>query len=459
MKRRLFGTNGIRFILGRTMTIEDIMKVGLAIGTFFRKGRCLLGRDVRLTGETVASAISSALMSTGISVYDVGLITTPALQYLVREKGFDFGVMITASHNPPEFNGIKVIDKDGVEIPREKEKRIEELYYSGSFQYQSWDKVGEYNVLTGLLEEYIAGVIRHVNRELIEKHHFTVAVDPANSVGTLTTPRMLKELGCKVLTINGNLDGTFPGRHPEPLPENLGVLAKAVVEASADLGVAHDGDGDRAIFVDEKGQVYWGDRSGALIAMDFLESHPGEIVVTPVSSSKVIEDVVKKYGGKVVYTKVGSIVVSRTMMKLGAKLGIEENGGVFYGPHIPVRDGTMTAALILDILARREEPLSELLGKLPKYYQVKLKVHCPEELKPKVLEALLSEVQGARIETIDGVKVWYSDGSWVLARPSGTEPIYRIFSEASDEARARRIAEEMKKKISSIIESLRPQGS
>ena len=452
--KRLFGTNGIRFVLGRDFMLEDVLKVGLAIGTFFGKRRCLLGRDVRLTGETIASSVASALMSTGVSVYDAGLITTPALQYSVKSGDFDFGIMITASHNPPEFNGIKVIDSDGVEIPREKEKVIESIFFEGKFRYVSWNEVGSYMRIQGLVEDYVRAVLKHVNISAIMERKLTVAVDPANSVGVLTTPLLLKSLNCRVLTVNAHLDGTFPGRDPEPRLDNLGTLSDAVIAAGADMGVAHDGDGDRAIFVDEKGRAHWGDRSAALIVMDYLERNPGGTIVAPVSTSKAVEDVVNKHGGKLVYTKVGSIIVSRTMLKLGAELGIEENGGIFYAPHIPVRDGTMATALILDILTRRNEPLSKLFASLPKYYQVKDKVPCPNELKEAVLRALLSEIKGGRVETIDGAKVWFSDGSWILARPSGTEPIYRVFAEAKEPGRAQALVEEMKAKLRDIISSL-----
>ncbi|RLF24617.1 MAG: phosphoglucosamine mutase, partial [Thermoprotei archaeon] len=292
--RRLFGTNGVRFILGKTMSISDILRLGLAIGTFFKGKKCLMGRDVRLTGEAVASAISSGLMSTGCTVYDVGLITTPALQYLVRRLGFDFGVMITASHNPPEFNGVKVMDSDGVEIPREKEVVIEDIYFRNKFEYANWDKVGDYKVLQGVLDYYIEGVLEHAKIDEITERRFTVVVDPANSVPVFTTPEVLKRLNCRVMTINANLDGDFPGREPEPRPDTLRELAEAVKTAGADLGVGHDGDGDRAIFVDEEGTVHWGDRTGALIVKFFMEEHPGEKIVTPVSTSKVVEDVVKK---------------------------------------------------------------------------------------------------------------------------------------------------------------------
>ncbi len=454
--RRLFGTNGIRFILGVDYDLLDILKIGYAIGTFFGKGKtCLLGRDVRITGDILVNAISSSLMSCGINVHYVGYITTPALQWLTKHRGYDFSIMITASHNPPEFNGIKVIDSDGIEIPREKEEQIEKIYYSGSFKLVEWRDVGELVNVDSWRIEYVKAVLSHVNIDDIKRRNLNVVVDPANSVGTYTTPYALKMAGCKVTTINAVLDGTFPGRHPEPKPENLKLLSETVRALGADFGVAHDGDGDRAIFVDEKGEVHWGDESGALIVRDYLEKHPGEIVVTPVSSSKLIEDVARKYGGRVVYTRVGSIIVSRTMVKIGAKIGLEENGGIFYGPHHPVRDGTMAALLIANIVAATGEPLSKLFSELPKYYHEKRSVPCPHSLKSMVLDIIKNEIKGVKVETIDGVKVWFSDGSWVLLRPSGTEPLFRIYAESKDPQQVKNIADDAERKLRKIISEVK----
>lgn len=458
--KRLFGTNGIRFILGEELNVDDIVRIGMAIGTFFKGGKCLLGRDVRKTGDIVARAIASGLMATGCDVWDVGLITTPALQFSVKNMGFDFGVMITASHNPPEYNGIKVMANDGVEIDREREKKVEEIYFKQKFSLVNWRNVGKYITCSNeeYIDTYIRAVMRHIDVDEIRRRKFTVVVDPINSVGSLTTPRLLRELNCKALTINGNLDGDFPGREPEPRLDNLEALASAVISSGADFGVAHDGDGDRALFVDERGTIYWGDKSGALIVDYYLSTHPGEIVVTPVSSSVIIEEVAKKHGGKVVYTKVGSIYVSRKMMELNAPLGVEENGGVFFGPHHPVRDGTMTTALILDILAQTGEQLSKLMSKLPTYHQAKLRYPCPNELKEKVVEILRDMTKELSAEYIDGVKIWYDKKAWVLIRPSGTEPIFRIYAEAEEEAKLNTIVNEAKRMLEEAIDEAKRKG-
>ena len=454
-RERLFGTNGIRGLANVELTPEFALKIAQAIGTFFEAGRVAVGCDGRTSSPMLKSAVVSGLTSAGCKVYDAGMVPTPALQYAVKAYGMDGGVMITASHNPPEYNGIKVMASDGVELPRELEVEVERIFFEGGFKPAGWSSVGRVLRLPGVLEAYAEAVLRHVDREAIGSAGFKVVLDPGNGVSALIYPSIVGRLGCRVVAINSNVDGRFPGRPPEPRPENLTALSSTVRFEGADLGVAYDGDGDRAIFSDERGVVHWGDRSFALVEKHFLSENPGELVVTPVSSSKVVEDVASEYGGRVVWTRVGSVTVSRTMLKLGAKLGGEENGGVFYGPHQPVRDGAMTTALILEIMAEERRSLSELLNELPRYHQLKDKVPCPEELKKPVLEEIRRRVSGARVETLDGVKVWFEDGSWILVRPSGTEPIYRLYAEASTEERVSELVEEFKQLVSEVVSSLK----
>jgi phosphomannomutase/phosphoglucomutase len=282
-----------------------------------------------------------------------------------------------------------------------------------------------------------------------------VVVDAANSVAALAIPKLLREIGCRVTTINADIDGTFPGRLPEPRPENLKDLSLTVRAVGADLGVAFDGDADRSIFVDEKGEVHWGDKTFALVEKYFLKNHPGEKIVSPVSSSTLVKDIADAYGGEIVWTKVGSVTVSQTMKKLNVKLGGEENGGIFYGPHQSVRDGGMATALILNLMAEENKKLSKMLGELPKYFIEKGKTECPNELKDKVLEKLTEEVKGLNVSTIDGVKVWFDDKSSILVRPSGTEPIYRLYAEAKTEEKAQKLVKEYGSKLKRIIDSLK----
>jgi phosphomannomutase/phosphoglucomutase len=365
------------------------------------------------------------------------------------------GVIITASHNPPEYNGIKVIWNDGVEISREQEIQIENTFFDDRVRYARWDKIGTIRDLPGVIEDYLEAIKKQVNAERIAKKQYHVVVDAANSVGSLAAPRLLRQLGCKVTTINANIDGTFPGRLPEPRPENLGELAMTVKAVDADLGVAYDGDADRSVFVDENGDIHWGDKTFALVEKHFLKENAGEKVVTPVSSSTLVKDIADACGGEIVWTKVGSVTVSQTMKKLRAKLGGEENGGIFYGPHQPVRDGAMSTALILDIMAKTGKKLSKLIGELPKYFIEKAKTDCPEELKEKALEKLIEQTKGLNVNTIDGVKIWFKDKSAILIRPSGTEPIYRLYAEAKTQENAAELTEKYRLEIKKIIDTLK----
>jgi len=453
--RRLFGTNGIRGVVNTELTPEMAVKIGGAIGTFFERGNLIVGYDARTSSPMLASAVIAGLNATGCNVFFAGMAPTPALQYAVKNHETDGAVIITASHNPPEYNGIKVVWNDGIELSREREIEIENIFFDDKIRYVEWNNIGATRDLPGVIDTYIEAIKKHVNVAEIAKKHYHVVVDAANSVGSLAAPRLLRELGCKVTTINANIDGTFPGRPSEPRPENLKDLALTVKAVGADLGVAYDGDGDRSIFVDEQGEIHWGDKTFALVEKYFLKDNPGEKIVTSVSSSTLVKDVADAYGGEIVWTKVGSITISQTMKRLDAKLGGEENGGIFYGVHQSVRDGAMTTALILDIMAKTGEKLSKLLRELPKYFIEKGKVECPNQLKEKALEKLSEQLIGLNISTIDGVKVWFEDKSAILMRPSGTEPIYRLYAEAKTEEKALKLVKEYGLKLKRIIDCLK----
>lgn len=453
--KKLFGTNGIRGVVNKELTPEMAINVGSSIGTFFGRKNLLVGHDARTSGPMFARAVIAGLTAIGCNVFFAGMAPTPALQYAVKNHGMDGGVIITASHNPPEYNGIKVIWNDGIEISHEQEIEIENIYFESETVFAEWDKLGTTHELPGVNDEYIEAIKKHVNVAKIAEKHYHVVVDAANSVGGLTAPRLLRDLGCKVTSINANIDGTFPGRLPEPRPENLKEIALTVKAVGADLGVAFDGDADRSIFVDENGEIYWGDKTFALIEKHFLEENPNAKIVTPVSSSTLVKDIADAYKGEIVWTKVGSVTVSQKMKELKAELGGEENGGVFYGPHQAVRDGAMTTALIMEIMAETGEKLSKLIAEQPQYFIEKGKVECPEDKKEKVLEKLLEKVKGANVSTIDGVKIWFEDKSAILVRPSGTEPIYRLYAEAKTQRRASQLISEYSSSLEKMIETLK----
>jgi phosphomannomutase/phosphoglucomutase len=362
--------------------------------------------------------------------------------------------MISASHNPPQYNGIKVIWNDGIELSREQEIEIENAYFDKRMRLAEWDKLGGTCELKGTNDEYIAAIKKQVDVATLTRRHYHVVVDGANSVGSLTGPQLLKELGCRVTEVNTEIDGTFPGRLPEPKPENLGVLASTVKTKRADLGVAYDSDADRAIFVDETGEISMGDKSFALTEKYFLMDNPDEKVVTSISSSTMIKDVADAYDGEVILTKVGSVTISRTMKKVNAKLGGEEYGGIFYGPHQPVRDGAMATALILSIMARTGEKLSKLLKELPQYFLSKGTVECPEQLKQRALQELIEQAEGSNVSTLDGLKIWFNDKSDILVRPSGTEPVFRLYAEARTAKKAAQLVRIYSLTVKKIIQEL-----
>jgi len=449
---KLFGTNGIRGLTNKELTPEMAIKVGSAIGTFFARKNLLIGYDARTSGPMFAKAVTAGLTATGCNVFFAGMAPTPSLQYAVKNHKMDGGVIITASHNPPEYNGIKVIWNDGIEISHEQETEIEKIYFENTAVFAEWDKLGTSRELLGVNDEYVEAIKKQVDAAKIAAKQYHVVVDAANSVGGLTAPHLLRELGCKVTSINANIDGTFPGRLPEPRPENLQEIAVTVKAIGADLGVAFDGDADRSIFVDENGEIYWGDKTFALIEKRFLKENPYAKIVTPVSSSTLVQDVADAYKGEIVWTKVGSVTVSQKMKEMNAKLGGEENGGVFYGPHQAVRDGAMTTALILEVMAETGEKLSELIAEQPQYFIEKGKVECPEDKKGKVLEKLVADVKGANVSTIDGVKIWFEDKSAILVRPSGTEPVYRLYAEAKSHEKALKLVADYSLRLKEILE-------
>lgn len=453
--RRLFGTNGIRGIVNKELTPELVAKIGSAIGTFFKNGKLIVGHDARTSSPMFTKAVMAGLNAAGCDVLLAGMAPTPALQYAVKNHKTDGAVIITASHNPPEYNGIKVVWNDGIEISREQEVKIENIFFEEKIQYAEWNKIGEAETLTGIIDEYVEAVKKHVNVDKITEKRYHVVVDAANSVAALAVPRLLRELGCKVTTINANIDGTFPARLPEPRLENLKELALTIKAVNADFGVAFDGDADRSIFVDETGEIHWGDKTFALIEKYFLMKNPNEKIVSPISSSTLVKDIADAYGGEVVWTKVGSVTVSQTMKKLNAKLGGEENGGIFYGPHQAVRDGGMATALILDLMADTNKSLSKLIDELPRYFIEKGKVECRNELKENVLEKLIQQIKGLNTNTIDGVKIWFEDKSSILIRPSGTEPLYRLYAEAKTKKRAEELIRDYSLKLKRIIDSVR----
>ena len=449
MTTRLFGTNGIRGVVNQEMNASFALDVGCAIGTHMG-GKVAIATDCRTSADMIKSAVAAGLMTSGVNVLDLGMLPTPALQYYVKNSGVKGGVMITASHNPPEFNGIKCVDYDGTEMPREKEQKIEAIFFDRTFAHKNWKSVGSIGPVEGVARSYAAAIKQHVDVNAIAGAKLTVVLDCANGAATATSPDLMADLGVRAISLNSNPQGTFPGHPSEPTADNLKDLMATVKATGANLGIAHDGDADRTIFVDDKGNFVFGDRSLAIVARHIVKQNGGGVVVTPVSSSSCVEDVVKAEGGEVVYTRVGSPVVARKMIEIGAIFGGEENGGLIFPEHQYCRDGGMTAAKMLEIVAL-EGSMSKLLSKIPDYFLDKRKMACPEDRKEEILALVVEAFANEKVDTTDGVKVFFGDG-WTLIRPSGTEPIFRMFSEAKSVEAAKKCGDRCEKALREIME-------
>jgi len=453
---RLFGTNGIRGIVGLDMTPDLALGIGMAAGTHF-KGTVAVGRDTRTSSMMLANSMISGLVSTGTNVVDVGLLPTPCLEYYVKVNRLSGGVVITASHNPPEYNGIKCVDSLGMECSSEDEDHIESVYFQKQFDVMPWDSVGQIKHASDAIPRYVDDIISRVDKDAISRRKSKVVLDCANGAACFTSPYLLSRLGCELTTLNSQPDGHFPGRPPEPVPANVTELMRIVKATGADIGIAHDGDADRVVFVDEKGEYIYGDKSMALMAGEILAGRGG-LVVTPVSTSSCLEEVVRSRNGETHYTRVGSPIVARAMYKLGATFGGEENGGLIFPEHQFCRDGAMAAAKMLEILARHEESLSELIGQLPQYQLFKTSVAHPTGLRDAIMTEVRNRTSGLKVIAVDGVKVVHDDG-WVLFRPSGTESIFRIFAEARKKDRAEKLGQEGAAMVQDIVDGLKGQAS
>ena len=451
---RLFGTNGVRGVFGKELTLHLIVDLSYSLATYFKKGPIIIGYDGRKSSPILSKIVSSVINSAGIDIGNAGLVPTPCLQYATKRVGYNGGIMITASHNPPEYNGIKPTANDGVEISREDELKVEDVYYSKRFS--KIDGFGRDFTNETIIDSYIEAVLSLVNVEKIRQRKFTVAMDIGNGAQARVAPVLLNKLGCKLITINGNIDGDFPGRGSEPTPENLKTLSSMVKNSEADFGVAYDGDGDRSLFCDEEGKVHWGDMVGTAIVRYLLKTkHRGAEVVCPINTTMALSLVAKEADSKVIHTKVGSVEVSREMLRRKSFIGLEDNGGFMYGKLNEVRDGAMTTALVLEMLSlsnKEEQTLSHTISLLPKIFQYKTKFRCPtKQIANTIVTMCIEHGSPKKIETLDGAKIWIDEETWIMVRPSGTEPFVRMYAESVDSSLLNSKVSEYRRLIESKI--------
>ena len=434
-----FGSSGVRGVALETLTPEYALNLAAAAGNVFAENhdRVALGRDTRETGEMFADAVASGLASVGCTVDRLGIVPTPSLQAYCDRTGMP-GVMVTASHNPPEFNGIKLCGDDGVELTRDVLEAVEDRFHNGHHTV-GWRETGGSNHIDGANRAYHDELLAAVDREAIADADLTVALDPGHGAGALTSPELFRDLGCRVLTVNSQPDGRFPGRDPEPVKPNLGDLESLVSATAADLGIAHDGDADRAMFVDETGTLVEGDAVLAAVAATTVSA--GDTVVSAVNCSQRVVDVVEAANADLHLTPIGSTYLITAITELraeGATVPIagEGNGGIMFPGYRVARDGAYTAAKFCELLT--DQPASEALEPYDGYHQARANItYDTDDERTAMVEAIERYADEADVEadTIDGYRLDYGD-AWVLARPSGTEPVIRVYAEAREHSRA-----------------------
>ncbi len=418
-----FGSSGIRGLANVDITPELALRVGQVVGELYNSA--VVGRDPRTTGPMLAAALAAGALAAGGDVIDAGLVSTPTLARGAADYGC--GVVITASHNPAPYNGIKLWNPDGMAFDEAQQEEIESALDAGRFRSSAWNEVGRLSAREDLVAQHMDTILDEVGRVKLR-----VAVDCACGATSTITPFLLRQMGCDVVAINAQPDGHFPGRDPEPTEENLALLKSTVRQVNADLGIAHDGDGDRMVAVDRDGTFLGGD---TLLAL-FAKREVKHALVVPVDASMVVEDLLP--GATVYRTRVGDVYVAGELKRRGADFGGEPSGTWIFPKATLCPDGVYAAARLVAMAA--EGSLSSEVRAIPRYPTIR-GAFAYEAPRRAGIEARMDEILrglGGDVSTVDGWRIAWEDG-WALVRFSGTEPKIRVLAESRDEARAKAI--------------------
>jgi phosphomannomutase len=436
--------SGVRGVVGDSLTPVLITRFAQAFGTYMGSGRVVIGRDTRTSGEMVRQAVLAGLLSTGCRIIDVGICPVPTVQLVVRRIRAQGGIAVSASHNPAEWNALKFIGTDGFFLSAAHGRELLDIYHQGDYTKVVGEAMRVVETMAGALDLHVQTVIAAEGRLPAAGRPLRAVLDSCNGAGSLVTPWLIEALGAEVVAINVAPDGTFP-RPAEPLPEHLGALCAAVVSHHADVGFAQDMDADRLAVVSEKGEPIGEERTLALAVRHVLARTPGP-VVTNLAATHAIEALAGRFGCAVTRTKVGEANVSEGMLRVGAVIGGEGNGGVIY-PRVNFgRDSLVAIALILHLMASSGKTVSDLVAELPGFRMLKRQMSCPSHRIADVLKRVKREFAAYPLDLRDGVKVTLPDG-WFLLRGSNTEPLLRLVAEAETEAGAGRIRDAVFGKI------------
>lgn len=413
MVEKYFGSSGIRGIANKEITPQLALKFGLAVGSIYPE--VVIAHDPRISSNMIENAVIAGLLSAGSKVVKIGMVPTPTLA--IASKNYSCGIMITASHNPAQYIGMKVF-KDGISFDTEQQEEIENSLRKEKFRNASWENTGNLSTVKNALKEHSEIILRNIKNASLK-----VVVDCGCGAASVLTPYVLRKMGCEVITLNSQPDGHFPGREPEPVDENLSLLKNTVKAAGADLGIAHDGDADRMMSVDNRGRFVSGDKLLAFFAMREAK----KAIAVPIDASRVIDDLLN--GIKISRTKVGDVYVAEMLKKIQGEFGGEPSGAWIFPKVSYCPDGIFAAARLVEIVSK-EGDFSKLLESIPEYPVKRGAFQCEDKKEAMVKIASELEKLGV-INTLDGIRVDLEDG-WILVRPSGTEPKIRITVESKN---------------------------
>ena len=422
---------------GDTLNPLDIVKFTSAYATFIRRSgksqsnTIVVGRDARISGEMVKNVVCGTLMGIGYDVINIGLATTPTTELAVRMTQAAGGIIITASHNPRQWNALKLLNHEGEFLTKSEGNEVLDIAESEDFNYADVDHLGHYSEDASFDQRHIESVLalKLVDREAIKKAHFKVAVDGINSVGGIILPKLLNELGVEYTLLNDEPTGDF-AHNPEPLEKNLGGIMQEMSKGGYDLGIVVDPDVDRLAFICEDGTMF-GEEYTLVSVADYVLSHTPGNTVSNLSSTRALRDVTEKHGGQYMASAVGEVNVTTKMKEVNAVIGGEGNGGVIYPESHYGRDALVGIALFLSSLAQRGGTVSELRKTYPNYCMAKNRIDLtPETDISAILDRIKEMYADEKVTDIDGVKIDFAD-KWVHLRASNTEPIIRVYSEAA----------------------------
>ena len=433
----IISVSGLRGIVGRNLTEPVATAYGSAFGTFLRRanrktaGRptVCLGRDSRTSGPMLAAAMTAGLTAAGLDVVDVGLVTTPTASIMTKHLACAGGVMITASHNPIEYNGIKLFLANGMTAPAEQAAKIRQIFEQKDFDLVPAKDYGCARVNTQAYDTHISKVLNIVDKKLIASKKYKVVLDSVNGAGGPITKKLLAQLGCETIAVNDAPTGIFD-HTPEPLAENLTELCEIVKAKKVDVGFAQDPDADRLAIVDENGS-YIGEEYTLALAAKYMLQKTGGLAATNLSTSRMIDDVARQTNSRVIRTPVGEANVADAMIRNNCVIGGEGNGGVIDLRVGTTRDSLVAIALVLELMAQTQKTVSRLVAALPSYYIKKAKFPADQHQLQRIFESAKAQFADAKLDTTDGCRFDFPDG-WLHLRMSNTEPVVRIIAEAKD---------------------------